>query len=211
MGSYIYFVHASPATREAAPRQSPANDRNGVASTVVGGFASVNGESFPVGDQAALVIKGQKGNVSVTAGDAGTITVKASSDGQNVDVINRSISSSRSHDGQGHDVITITTAPGDVSVDYAITMPASAQIMVEGDAGSISIANVSGVNVGVNSGSLDIENVNGPVNVSTSNGNITARKLKGHVALSSCEWLDQCRYYCWTAQGQHPEWGRHCA
>ena len=184
LGTYIYFAHAA---HPVLPKHTPPNNRlhSGAISPAMAGFSSEKGESFPVGGQSTLVIKGQKGNVGVTAGSTGTITVKASSNGRRADVINQSISANQSHDDKGHDVINITTAPGNISVDYTITMPADAQVKVEVDAGSISIAGVSGVNVDANSGSLNIENVSGPTNAYTTNGNITARKLKGPVVLES--------------------------
>ncbi len=195
VGAYIYIynwttTHGTAQLPRPLPSDKHAHNnvvlapRNGSSS---GGndFASRDGQSFQVGGQPTLVLKGQNGSVNVVAGNAGTIIVKASSKDQSADTINQNIRYDRSYDGQGHDVINLATEPGHGNINYDMVVPASAQIKIEVSSGSISVAGVSGVSVDTNSGSLDIEDVSGPVNVYTTNGDITARNLKGQVIMES--------------------------
>ncbi len=89
----------------------------------------------------------------------------------------------QTNDGKGNDRINIATNLAYMNVDYDITAPSTALVEVQVDSGSIGVNGVSGVTVDTGGGNLDIEDVHGPVNVYTENGDITARALMGSMQM----------------------------
>ncbi|MBA2392280.1 MAG: protein kinase [Ktedonobacteraceae bacterium] len=132
--------------------------------------------SFQVGMHPLLVIKGQGSNVSIHTGNTNTVVVMAMAHGNG----NRAeIYYDQANDGQGHDRISIMTHPGYMNIDYDITVPGATLVQVQVNGGSVAVDGVSGVTIDTGGGNLDIENVRGPVNVHTENGDITAHGLTG--------------------------------
>ncbi len=165
-GAYTAVVHITP-TNTAAN-----NGGNAPLDSVVG----PGSRSFQVGMHPLLVIKGQGNNVNIHVGDTNTVVVTARARGND----NRAgIHYDQANDGQGHDRISIMTNPGYMNIDYDITVPGAALVQVQVNGGSVAVDGVSGVTIDTGGGNLDIENVRGPVNVHTENGDITARALTG--------------------------------
>jgi hypothetical protein len=143
--------------------------------------------SFQVGDHSLIVINGHGSDVNIHAGSAGSVVVTArrhgSGLGPNPD--DTKISYNQAQDNQGRDHLTIGSDPTFRDVDYDVAVPASAQVQVIVNSGSIAASSISGIAIDTGSGSLDVENVQGPVNVHTDSGDITARNLKGTMTLEA--------------------------
>lgn len=145
---------------------------------------SISGtRNIVVGAYPSIMIKGHRGNVTISAGRAGSVIVKTNSNGKNPN--SKGIQYTQSRDGQGHDFISITTNPMYSDVNYNVSAPDTASVKVEVDSGSISVDGINGVSIITISGSLDIENANGPIHVSTENGDITVHNIKGQIMLES--------------------------
>lgn len=144
-----------------------------------GGNTAVNpvgpgSRSFQVGMHPVLVIKGQGNDVNIHVGNTNTVVVMARGNSNRA-----GIHYDQGNDEQGHDRISIMTNPGYMNIDYDITVPGATLVQVQVNSGSIAVDGVSGVTIDTGGGNLDIENVRGPVNVHTENGDITARGLTG--------------------------------
>ncbi len=158
-----------------APVSAPSSTRNsGISGT--GNYVGPGTRSFQVGEHPVLVIKGQGGDVNIHAGDAGTLVVTAKAHGNSNSA---GILYNQANDGQGHDRISITTNIGYMNIEYDITAPSAAVVQVQVNGGSIAVDGVSGVTIDTGGGNLDIEDIHGPVNVYTENGDITANALTG--------------------------------
>jgi Putative adhesin len=68
---------------------------------------------------------------------------------------------------------------GNCDVDYDITAPAGLPVSGETSNGDVQLRNVGAVNVTTSSGEVDLADVAGTVKAETSNGEITARGLRG--------------------------------
>jgi len=137
--------------------------------------------SIAVGAYPSIVIKGHKGNVTISAGRTSSVIVKTNSNDRNSN--NNGIRYTQFRDGQGHDFITIVTTPLYSSVNYNVSAPSTASVKVGVDSGSITVEGISGVSITTTSGGIDIKNVNGPIQVATENGDITVHNIKGRIIL----------------------------
>jgi serine/threonine protein kinase len=164
-GVHTPVMHTSP----------PKSTTNGGVNTT-DNYVGPGTRSFQVGAHPLLVIKGQGSDVNIQAGNAGTVvvTAKAHGNGNSAGILYN-----QANDGQGHDRISIATNPGYMNIDYDITAPSTTVVQVQVDGGSIAVDGMSGVTIDTGGGNLDIENVHGPVNVYTDNGDITADALTG--------------------------------
>ena len=162
-----------------------------------GAFSPANGtdaahqepvtHSFQVGDHPLIVINGHGSDVNIHAGSAGSVTVTArrhdSALGPNPN--DTKVLYNQSQDNQGRDHLTIGSDPTFRDIDYDVTVPASAQVQVIVNSGSVAASGISGISIDTGSGSLDVENVQGPVNIHTDSGDITARNLKGQMTMEA--------------------------
>jgi hypothetical protein len=139
--------------------------------------------TISVGAYPSIMIKGHRGNVTISAGSTGSVVVRTNSNGKNSN--SKGIQYTKSRDEQGHDFINIVTKPIYSSVNYSVSAPSTASVKVAIDSGSISVDGISGVSITTSSGSLEIENVNGPIQVSTENGDITVHNVKGKITLAA--------------------------
>jgi len=143
--------------------------------------------SFQVGDHSLIVINGHGSDVNIHAGSAGSVIVTArrhgSGLGPNSD--DTKVLYNQSQDNQGRDHLTIGSDPAFRDIDYDVTVPASAQVQVVVNSGSIAASGISGISIDTGSGSLDVENVQGPVNIHTDSGDITARNIKGQMTMEA--------------------------
>ncbi len=141
--------------------------------------------SFQVGDHPLVVINGHSSNVDIHTGNAGSVTITAKRHGSGLgpNPNDTKILYNQSQDSQGRDHLTIGSDPALRDIDYDVTVPASAQVQVTVDSGSVAANGTSGVSIDTGSGSLDVENVQGPVNIHTDSGDITARNLKGPMTM----------------------------
>jgi DUF4097 and DUF4098 domain-containing protein YvlB len=141
--------------------------------------------SFQVGDHPLVIINGHGSNVNIHAGSAGSVTVTARKHGSNLgpDSNDTKIQYNHSLDNQGRDHLTIGSDPTFSDIDYDVTVPSSAQVQVVVDSGSIAASGISGISIDTGSGSLDVENVQGPVSIHTDSGDITARNIKGQATM----------------------------
>lgn len=178
LGTFAY-IHPSIITQENSPvsihhqNYSTPQENNPVSGT----------SNISVGAYPSILIKGHRGNVTISAGRAGSVIVKTNSNGKNSN--SKGIHYTQSRDGQGHDFISIATNPISSDVNYNVSAPDTASVKVEVDSGSISVDGINGVSIITTSGSLDIENANGPLHVSTENGDITVHNIKGQIMLES--------------------------
>ena len=119
--------------------------------------------------------------MNIQAGNTSTVVVTAKAHGNSNSA---GILYNQANDGQGYDRITIATKPGYMNIDYDITAPSTTVVQVQVNGGSIAVDGMSGVTIDTGGGNLDIENVHGPVNVYTENGDITANNLAGSVDMN---------------------------
>lgn len=131
-------------------------------------------ESFAVGDASTLEITNFAGQVTVRAGEPGTIRVvatkKASSRGR-LDRIKVDMS------GRGGGVVIKTRklfSNGNASVDLEITMPADGRVSVDTGAGEVTVRDMAGrIEVRSGAGEVDVRGASGPVRVDLGAGQIT--------------------------------------
>lgn len=142
---------------------------------------------FQVEDHPLIIINGHRSDVNIHAGSAGSVIVSAkkhgSGYGPNPD--DTKMLYNQSQNNQGHDQLTIGTDPAFRDIDYDVTVPSSAQVQVTVNSGSVAASGISGVSIDTGSGSLDVENVQGPINVHTESGDITARNIKGQIMMDA--------------------------
>jgi serine/threonine protein kinase/DUF4097 and DUF4098 domain-containing protein YvlB len=150
-------------------------------------YAKPGSRSFHVEAALQLVIKGEGSNVTIHTGNADTVTVTASMQGNNPTQTanNTTIQYMQSVDKRGDDHLSVTANPPGSNIDYNITAPAATQVRIEVESGSITVDGINRVNISTESGNLDIENINGPVQAHTVNGSITAHAINGQVRLGS--------------------------
>jgi hypothetical protein len=143
--------------------------------------------NFQVGDHPLIVINGHSSDVDIRTGNAGNVSITAKRHGSGLgpNPNDTKILYNQSQDSQGRDQLTIGSDPALRDIDYDVTVPASAQVQVTVDSGSISASGTSGITIDTGSGSLDVENVQGPVNIHTDSGDITARNLKGQMTMDA--------------------------
>ena len=168
-------AHSGVVHTGGAPVSAPSSTTSG-GINANGNYVGPGTRNFQVGAHPLLMIKGQGGDVNVHVGDAGTLVVTAKAHGNSNSA---GILYDQANDGQGHDRINITTNIGSMNVDYDITAPSSTVVQVQVNGGSIAVDGMSGVTIDTGGGNLDIEDIHGPVNVYTENGDITTRALTG--------------------------------
>lgn len=183
-------VHPNSATR---PTNGGGNTNNALKtpanSATQGGQTNESAmsanRSFQVGEHPLLLVKGHGNNVNIHAGSAGTIIVTAQYHNSGSTPADAAILYTQGNDGQGHDQISVMTNPGYTGIDYDVTVPGTARVQVEEDAGSIDVYGVNGVTIDTGSGNLGVEDVHGPVDVHTVSGDITARGITGQMTLGT--------------------------
>lgn len=193
IGSYAYIVFIVPrntsfsthSKSQAQTAHIPASSGN--QNRPANAPLNTESKTFHIGDHPSLRVKAHSSNINIHAGDAQTVIVAAKQQGNHslVDENDPNIQYTQTQDAQGHDQIGITTRPGDKNIDYDLTVPATTQVQIETDAGSISVDGIGGITIDTNSGSLDIANVQGSVNVYTESGDITARTITGPTTLEA--------------------------
>ncbi len=142
--------------------------------------ATAGTRNFQVGAYPLIVINGHGGNVNIQAGSMSIVVVTARQQGN---INGTGVVYNQANDGQGHDRISIATNPGNRNVDYDITAPRATQVQVQVDGGSMAVNGISGVTIDTGGGNLDIEDIHGPVDVHTENGDITGNTLTGSMVL----------------------------
>jgi DUF4097 and DUF4098 domain-containing protein YvlB len=143
-------------------------------------------KSFQVGDQPFVVIKGHASDVNVQTGNTGVIIVKAlqHQSNQALDPNTTNILYHQITDAQGRNHLTISNDPVFRDVDYDVTVPASTQVDIEVDSGSVAVQGTSGATVSTGSGSVEVEDIRGPVNAATDSGDITLHNVNGQTVLN---------------------------
>jgi hypothetical protein len=142
--------------------------------------------SFQTGPHPLVVIKGYKGDMNISTGSNGTVLVNARKHGSSsAGSANMQVQYAQSKDERGQDRLDITTPPGNANIDFDVMVPAAAQVQIQMDGGAITVNGISGVTIDTFSGNLDVENINGLVDVQTENGDITARSLNGQVKIQT--------------------------
>jgi hypothetical protein len=178
--SYQYIKTIAPENRSLSLNEQ-------VPHTLQGSNSVPVTRSFQVGAYPSIVIKGYGGNVSISTGSVDTVIVKTdiNGSGQAADSKKEGVHYTQSRDGQRHDYISIATEPLYKNVNYDVIVPRTAQVKVTLDSGSVYVDGVSGVITDTTNGSLDIENVDGFMNVHTENGDITAHNIKGRMTMET--------------------------
>ncbi|MFE0187195.1 DUF4097 domain-containing protein [Streptomyces sp. NPDC058989] len=122
----------------------------------------------------AIRLDGDSGGLTVHGGKAGGATVS----------VHRSVSyhgdrpkgaTHRVEDG----VLVLGDCGDDCTVDYTLEVPAGIPVSGETSNGSVNLSKVGAVKVTTSSGEVELDGVTGPVDVRTSNGQITGRGLSG--------------------------------
>jgi len=146
---------------------------------------STGPRSFAVGSDALLALKEQGGNISVFPSNTNTITVQPRAHGtivapnpQNVRILY-----SRTLTAQGHDQINVTTDPWFSDIDFYITIPASAVVQITISEGSIDVHTGHGLTASTSSGSIALDSIQGPTNVHTESGDVTANGITGPLTI----------------------------
>ncbi|GCE15886.1 hypothetical protein KTT_57450 [Tengunoibacter tsumagoiensis] len=147
--------------------------------------ADNNPRMFHVGDHALLKLKLHAGDVSVQTADSDTLTVEPRKHGtlNAPDYTSVHILYDQITNAQGHQELTVHTDPWLREIDFAITIPQTTSLQLALDSGSIDVHGGQGITASTESGTLDLEDINGPVDVHTTNGDITAKNIHGAVKL----------------------------
>ncbi|HZR39901.1 MAG TPA: protein kinase, partial [Ktedonobacteraceae bacterium] len=169
------------------PNGGVANNNDNGNGSGVNSFAKPGARRFQVGAHALIEIKAHSSDVNIHTSSMDTVivTAKQRSSNQVLAPNSTSVLYSQSHDGQGHDQISIATSPGSVNIDYDVAVPSTALAQVQVNTGSVTVNGVKGVTIDTGGGNLDIENVQGPVNVHTDSGDITAHAITGDATVES--------------------------
>jgi hypothetical protein len=143
-------------------------------------------ESYTTADAPSLQIDNFAGNVSIRAGESGTIQVvatKRASRSRDLSVIGVGI-----HEKEGGLVIK-TGRPlsrGNAAVDLEITTPADSHLDLELGAGNILVQGLSGgVEASVGAGNIGMDDVTGELGASSGAGTINVRGASGPVRLNN--------------------------
>jgi len=160
--------------------QTPANGSNG-------NFSGTGPQSFSVGPDAQLIVKEQSGNISVFPGSGNTIAVEPRNHGtlvapnpQNVRILY-----SRTLNPRGNDQITISTDPWFSNTDFFITIPETTVVQIAINAGSIDVHAGRGLSALTGSGSIALDNIQGPTHVGTDSGDVTATAITGSLTIAA--------------------------
>jgi hypothetical protein len=143
-------------------------------------------ESYTMADAPSLEIDNFAGNVSIRAGESGTIHVvatKRASRTRDLSVIGVGI-----HEKEGGLVIK-TGRPlsrGNAAVDLEITTPADSRLDLELGAGNVSVRGLSGgVEASVGAGNVNIHDVTGTLKANTGAGTMAVQGAAGPAHLNN--------------------------
>ncbi len=166
----LIFLHLFPGQGAAAP--------------VAGGTGP---QAFPVGPNATLAINEQSGDISLYPDNTATITVTPRKHGTVVAPDARSVRVlyTHTHTAQGNDQVTVTTDPWFSDTDFFITIPATTSTRIELSAGSIDVHAGHGLTASTGSGSIALENLQGPVNAQTDSGDVTGNTISGPLTIAT--------------------------
>ncbi len=149
-------------------------------------------KQFTVGDQPTLVLNNNNGDVHLTSGPAGTITVVAHKHTfvGNEDQI--SVDYNLSSDGK---TLTVTSTEASIisfgfffrlGVDFDVTVPATSTLNVRTSDGSVDASGISGsITLHSSDGSVSTNGGSGQVTLTTSNGSIQASNVSGQITLTT--------------------------
>ncbi len=153
-----------------------------------GGNSSVSSaSSFTVGPNALLILKEQGGNISVYPSHTDLITVRAIRNGQPLapDVYSNQIVAQQGHDAHHNDQVTVSPASWFTNTDFSVTIPDTTAVQITLNSGSIDVHAGNGLSASTGSGSVALDSIQGPVNVRTDSGDITATSLNGTLTLAA--------------------------
>lgn len=173
--AYFHFPSSAPQTTGSITlhqRASPVQQHSD---------ATPESSSIAVGDHPIIELQGYRGNVSIAAGQTGSILIKTSSN----QTANNLLHYTQAHDEQGHDLVRIINQTINQSINYEILSPRATEIRITIDSGSISIDGISGVTVTTTNCSISVQNVVGPTTISTRNGDINLNNIKGAMMLQT--------------------------
>ena len=180
IGIYLYYVTPVSSTvgRHNSATIVPAN--SAVHNTVHTPAGPAN-RQFQVGAHPLLTIKGHECDVNIHAGHAGIINVIVHKRSTNLapDPNAIHVLYDQSTDTQGRNHITVSTDPAYKDIDYDVTVPAATQVNIEVNAGSVAASGIAGIAIDTGSGSLELENIHGPLDVHTESGDITVQHIVG--------------------------------
>lgn len=134
--------------------------------------------AFTVSNHPHVIIQGQHANISLHNGTNNTVSVKIHHYNSGDTPTDTNLRAN-----QDGDQLTLMPDPYFHDLDYDITAPASTQLQVQVDSGSLAISGISGVDVSTENGSIDVANIAGPIKAHTTNGDIIVRSSNGAIAL----------------------------
>lgn len=144
-------------------------------------------QSFSVGPDALLSLKEQGGNISIFPSHTNIITIQprthgtvATPDPQHVRILY-----SRALNAQGHDQINVTTDPWFSNTDFSIAIPDSTLVQITISSGDIDVHAGHGLSASTSSGSIELDNVQGPANAHTNSGDVTANAITGPLTIET--------------------------
>jgi hypothetical protein len=141
--------------------------------------------SITVGNHPIIELQGYQGNISIAAGQAGSIIIKTSSGQVSNTDTNNLLHYTQSHDKQGHDLVRITNQAMNQSINYEILSPRTTEVRLTIDSGLIAVDGISGVTITTTNSSISVQDVAGPTNISTQNGDITLNNIKGAMVVQT--------------------------
>jgi hypothetical protein len=151
-----------------------------------GAFTDELEQTISVGDAPSLEINNFAGNVSIRAGESGTmhiVATKRASRSRDLSVIGVGI-----HEKQGG-VVVKTGRPlskGKATVDLQITAPADSRLELDLGAGNASVQGLgSGAEVAVGAGNISLDEVTGPLQVNTGAGTMNVQRAAGPAHLNT--------------------------
>ncbi len=150
-----------------------------------GNFAGTGAQNFSVGPNAQLIVKEQSGDISVLPGSTNTITVEPRKHGTVVapDPQAVRILYNRTLNARGNDQITLSTDPWFSNTDFSITIPATTSVQITVNSGSIDVHSGHGLSASTGSGSIALDDIQGPTSVSTDSGDVTANNINGPLTI----------------------------
>jgi DUF4097 and DUF4098 domain-containing protein YvlB len=157
--------------------------------------SQIEEQSFAVSDAPSLTVDNYYGgNITVNAGEDGTIQVvatkKAGREGD-LDQIEIEITE---QDGGLEIKTEKSTRLQNVSVDFEITVPATAQVDLYTTVGNVSIGDLDGqvqvetmagnVRIDGGSGQIDVQTMGGNIDIHNTNGEVDAQTMGGNIDIS---------------------------
>jgi Putative adhesin len=124
------------------------------------------------GPVSLVVVKGDNGRVNVTTGGDG-VTIHR--------VVHYQSGHPRPSQQLSGGTLTFTDGCRRCSIDYDLTVPASAGVQAATDSGRINVTGVASVQARTDSGAVAVRQVKGEVNASTDSGSATVEHVTGAV------------------------------